>query len=195
MPIIFNKELQYLPIVEKAAAKYSIPVALLLAHIKQESGFDPNARLDEPALKDASWGITQILLSTAKGLDPNATVEKLLDPVYNIDLAAKLISQNMARYPSDLKSAIAAYNAGTARKNDQGVYVNSKGVPNVQKYVDKVYQYYIDYSKWISQGENLIDVSIDPWLVAGFSFLLVLTLIGGGIYVTKKRKYHRASSR
>ena len=192
MPIIFNKEKAYLPLVTQAAAKYSIPTALLLGHIKQESNFKPDARLDEPALKDASWGMVQLLLGTAKGLDPDATVEKLLDPVYNIDLAAKLISKNLVRYNGNIQDAIAAYNAGSARKDAQGIYVNSKGVQNVQKYVDKVYQNYVDYQKWLDNGENLIDVSIDPWLVGGFTFLLVLTVIGGGVYASKRRKYHRA---
>ena len=31
MPVLFTKELQYLPIVEQAAAKYGVPVALVLA--------------------------------------------------------------------------------------------------------------------------------------------------------------------
>jgi soluble lytic murein transglycosylase-like protein len=196
MPIIFNKEKEFLPLVTQAAAKYSIPVALLLGHIKQESGFKPNARLDEKTSEgkvwDTSWGMMQLLVGTAKTLDANTTVEKLLDPVYNIDLGAKYISQNLVRYKGNIQDAIAAYNAGSARKDAQGRYINSKGVPNVQKYVDKVYQNYIDYTKWLDNGENLIDVSIDPWLVGGFTFLLVLTLIGGGIYASKRRKHHRA---
>lgn len=188
MPVLFNKELQYLPLVEQAASKYGVPPSLILGHIKQESAFNPMARLDEPALGDASWGMMQLLLRTAQGLDPAATASKLLDPAYNIDLGTKYIAQNMARYPGDIQAAIAAYNAGSAKRNAQGQFVNSRGVPNVQNYVDKVYGYYIDYSKWLDNGASTVDLSVDPWLVAGFSFIFVLTIIGGGLYASRKRK-------
>ncbi len=191
MTIIFNKEQNYLDLVNQAAAKYSVDPALLLAHLKQESNFNPNAYRDEPLLRDGSTGIAQILLSTAKSLDPNATQQALYDPAYSIDLEAKLVSKNLARYGGDIKSEIAAYNAGSAMKNAQGQYVNTKGVTNVQNYVDKVYQNYLDYSQWLDNGAQLVDVSIDPWLVGGFAAVLIITIIGSGVFYAKKRNRDR----
>lgn len=191
MTIIFKKEQDYLPIVQQAADDNEIPVALLLAHAKQESNFDSNARRDERDsngnIWDSSFGLVQLLLRTAQSLDPEATPEKLFDPAYNLNLAAQLISNNLDRYNGNVKDAIAAYNSGSNKKNAQGQYVNSKGVPNVQNYVDKVYQNYVDYSKWLENGANLIDVSINPWLVAGFATVLLLTLVGGGVYVSRRK--------
>lgn len=191
MTILFNKEKKYLPMFQRVSDSTGVPVSLLLAHARQESAFDPNAYRAEPAINDASYGLVQVLLKTAQGIDKTATVQKLYDPEYNLLIGAKYIAQNMARYPGDIKSAIASYNAGVARKNEQGQFVNSRGVPNVQKYVDKVYGYYVDYTKWLGHGASLVDVSINPWLIAGFSFVLVLTIIGGGVYVSK-RKSNRA---
>src|SRR5574343_1601256 len=176
--ITFIKEKKYLPMFQRVSDSTGVPVSLLLAHAKQESSFDPKAYRAEPAINDASYGLVQVLLKTAQGIDKTATVQKLYDPEYNLLIGAKYIAQNMARYPGDIKSAIASYNAGVARKNEQGQYVNSRGVPNVQTYVDKVYGYYVDYDKWLGHGANLVDVSINPWLVFGFSFVLVLTIIG-----------------
>ena len=122
--MIFTVEQSYLPAVKAAANKYNVPEALILAHIKQESGYKPTAYRAEPAINDASYGMMQLLLKTAQSLDCSATVEKLYDPTYNIDLGTKYIAQNMVRYPNNIKAAIASYNAGSAYTDENGEYIS-----------------------------------------------------------------------
>jgi len=185
MSLTFDKELAILPIVKDAAAKYNVPSALILAHIKQESAFDPNAYRAEPAIGDASTGLMQVLLGTARQFSPDVTEAEMYDPAFNIDVGTAYIAKNLERYNGNVQDAIAAYNAGTARKNEDGEYVNSKGVTNVQRYVDKVYANYNNYSSWIAAGASKIDVgtsiaevgstitNIDPMIALGIGALCI----------------------
>lgn len=46
-----------------------------------------------------SWGLMQVTIKTARGLDPVATEVKLNDPEYSIKLAAKYIGQLQKMFP------------------------------------------------------------------------------------------------
>lgn len=46
-----------------------------------------------------SWGLMQVTLTTAKGLDASATAPKLNNPEYSIKLAAQYISQLQKMFP------------------------------------------------------------------------------------------------
>jgi soluble lytic murein transglycosylase-like protein len=173
MTLLYNKEQAILPLVQSKAEQYSVEPALILAHIKQESAFDPKAYREEPAINDASTGLMQLLLGTAKMLDSNATEDLLYDPEYNVDLGTRLIAKNLTRYDGNLQDAIAAYNAGSARKNSDGLYSNSKGIPNVQSYVNKVYANYIDYTNWLAKGATLVDIDS--------SIVLAFAIVAGGL--------------
>lgn len=192
MTILFNKEQEYLPVVNAVSQTTGVPSALILAHIKQESAFNPRAFRNEPKIKDASYGLMQLLLGTASKMDINATPEKLYDPAYNITLGATYIAQNLARYPGDIQSAIASYNAGTAYKDANGKYISKSG-NDVQHYVDKVMRNYNTYSEWLGRGAQLFDPMIDSRLVVTFfalSGLVLLTAIGG-----RYAGYNRSSAR
>jgi soluble lytic murein transglycosylase-like protein len=182
--MLYLKEQKYLPIIQAAADRYSVPAALLLAHTRQESNFDPSAYREEPAIGDGSTGMMQILLRTAQGLDANATEELLLDPEYNINLGAKLIRKNLDRYnkassstEKQFKDAIAAYNAGTAFINSDGVYTNSKGIPNVQGYVDNVYEYLQEYTNWLANNAPTVEVSDSDLKYIGLSGIIGLGVL------------------
>ncbi len=63
-----------------------------------------------------SWGLMQVTLTTARGLDASATSEKLNDPDYSIGLGARYIAQlqrmfstNDSRYP---EWVVKSYNQG-----------------------------------------------------------------------------------
>jgi soluble lytic murein transglycosylase-like protein len=160
--MIFTKEQEYLPLVQQMSSTYGVDPALILAHIKQESGFDPQAYREELAIHDASYGLMQVLLSTAKTIDSGATVEKLYDPAYNMSIGTRYIAKNLARYPDDIESAIAAYNAGSAYKDANGNFVSKSGNTAVQGYVDKVWKNYNMYWDWLNSGAETIDVASDP---------------------------------
>lgn len=63
-----------------------------------------------------SWGLMQVTLTTAKGLDPLATAEKLNNPDYSVQLAAKYLSQLSTQFPSMISRRvewiIKSYNQG-----------------------------------------------------------------------------------
>ena len=183
--MIFITEQTYLPIIQSMGAQYNVDPALILAHIKQESGFNPTAYRAEPEINDASYGIMQILLSTAKTIDSSSTVQKLYDSTFNISVGTRYIAGNMARYPNDIESTIAAYNAGSAYINANVDYTNSKGDTSVQDYVDNVMKNYAMYTSWINNGASSIDLTADPDTPFYFLFLI---LGGAAFYMYTRRR-------
>jgi soluble lytic murein transglycosylase-like protein len=122
--------------VATAAARHGVPVVLIKAVIGQESGFDPNAYRAEPQINDASRGLMQVLLSTARGLGFTGDPQGLYDPATNVDLGAKLLKQNLDRGGS-VDSALSAYNGGFRPSLGFGVPL-ANGQYRNQSYVDGV---------------------------------------------------------
>ena len=89
------------PLLE-AAARWSVPAALLAAQLMAESGFDPLAV--SPA---GAQGIAQFMPSTAASYG----LENPFDPVAAIDAQAHLMSDLLRQFGSP-ELALAAYNAG-----------------------------------------------------------------------------------
>ena len=87
----------------EAAERYGVPLNLLKAMGKDESGFDANAV--SPA---GAQGVMQLMPSTAKSLG----VEDPFDARSNIMGGAKYIAQKLQQYNGDVDLALAAYNAG-----------------------------------------------------------------------------------
>jgi soluble lytic murein transglycosylase-like protein len=86
-----------------AAQRNGLDPALLAGLIKQESGFDANARSGAGA-----QGLTQLMPGTAAGLG----VTNPLDPAQAIEGGAKYLKQQLDRFGGDVARALAAYNAG-----------------------------------------------------------------------------------
>lgn len=148
------------PLINEIGSKYGVEPALIKAHIKQESNWDTNATRFEPHLNDSSWGLMQVLLSTAKEILGNSslTASQLLDPRVNIEAGTAYIAKNMKRYGGAISDVIAAYNAGSARFLKDGyTYIN-------QDYVDKVWK---NYSLYKSLGTKIADVAIDVTNITG----------------------------
>lgn len=105
------------PLAREAAQRHAIPASLILAVCGQESGFRPTAYRPEPQIKDASYGLMQLLGKTARGLgyldDVGCAKELsgLFDPETNINLGAKLLAENFA-HAGSLAGAVSAYNGG-----------------------------------------------------------------------------------
>ena len=117
---------QFSELINGAAKKYGIDPALLKGLIRQESGFNPNAK--SPA---GAAGLCQLMPGTAAALG----CTNPLDPAQAIDAGAKYLSQQLKAFGGDVRKALAAYNAGPGAVQRYG------GVPpyaETQNYVRSV---------------------------------------------------------
>lgn len=117
----------------EAADTYNVPVALLLAMGKVESGFDPNVVSGAGAI-----GIMQLMPGTAQSLG----VTDPFDPRQNIMGGAKYVSQliNVFKgYPNELELVIAGYNAGPQAVINAGYQIPP--YKETQNHVKKVMSY------------------------------------------------------
>jgi hypothetical protein len=101
------------PLFDAASAQSGVPVSLLAAVAKQESGFNPGA-----VSSAGAEGIMQLMPSTASGLGVDA-----FDPAQAIDGAAQLLGGYLKNYNGSVPLALAAYNAGP------GAVAHYGGVP------------------------------------------------------------------
>ncbi|WP_444643404.1 lytic transglycosylase domain-containing protein [Caproiciproducens sp. R1] len=144
-------------IFQTAAQKYNLPVNLLKAVAKVESGFDADA-----VSSCGAQGVMQLMPGTAASLG----VENPLDAEQNIMGGAKYLSQMLDRYDGDTKLALAAYNAGSGNVAKYG------GIPpfkETQAYISKVL------------NEAGGDVSAPTDALSGLSSLLNTSIAGTGL--------------
>ena len=114
---------------EEAAQTYNVPVNLLKAIGKAESGFDASAVSSAGAI-----GVMQLMPATAASLG----VSDPYDARSNIMGGAKYISEKLTQYGGNIDLALAAYNAGSGNVAKYG------GVPpfkETRNYIKKVKEY------------------------------------------------------
>lgn len=107
-------------IVRREASRFGLPIEWLNGVIAQESAFKPRAIRGEPHLGDASRGLMQLILSTARGLGYKGEADGLFDPAVNVALGARFLADLRAKYAGDIRAAVAAYNAGRAVRLNKG---------------------------------------------------------------------------
>lgn len=112
--------------VMESSARYHLPPELILAVIRQESGFRPNA-----TSHCGASGLMQLMPQTAKDLG----VTQRYDIRQNIDGGSRYLREMLDRNDGDLEKALAAYNAGPSSVEKYG------GVPpfeETQNYVASI---------------------------------------------------------
>ncbi len=102
----------YLPAVQSAASRMGVDPALILAVIGIESAFKPTAVRGEPHLNDSSYGLMQLLGTTARGLGYTGAPSGLFDPIVNIELGALLLRDLVRARGGSLEKALSEYNGG-----------------------------------------------------------------------------------
>ena len=98
----------YWPLVSEAAEAARLDPLLVLALMRQESTFDPEAV--SPA---AAYGLMQLIIPTAEQVGgATVTAAELTDPARNIELGTHYLRRLLDRYDGDVAKALAAYNGG-----------------------------------------------------------------------------------
>ena len=128
-----EKEMAYDDMIRSASQKFRVDFYLIKSLIKAESLFDKKA-----VSRAGAQGLMQLMPTTARQLG----VKNSYNPEQNIYGGTRYLAKMIKRF-KDVKSAIAAYNAGPAAV----VFYN--GVPpynETKNYVRKVANYYQKYS-------------------------------------------------
>lgn len=127
---ISSKE-QIKGLVSRISKKHGVDEKLVNALIKQESGFNPNAKS-----KVGAMGLMQLMPATAKGLG----VTNPMDPSQNVEGGVKYLKSMLNKYNGNVILALAAYNAGP------GAVDKYDGVPpykETQNYVKSILANYL----------------------------------------------------
>lgn len=122
---------QFDSLIDAAASKYSLDPTLLHAVIRAESAYNPTA-----VSRKGAVGLMQLMPETAARFG----VRNRYDPSENIEAGARYLSELIDMFQSDVRLAVAAYNAG---ENNVVKYGNK--VPpfqETQAYVARVLNYY-----------------------------------------------------
>jgi soluble lytic murein transglycosylase-like protein len=100
----------YDTLIDASSLANGVPFAWIKAVIATESGFDTQAYRDEGW--DQSYGLMQLLYSTAKKLGFSGDAVNLYDPAINISLGARLLKQLIASWGRNFDRVYSAYNSG-----------------------------------------------------------------------------------
>lgn len=141
-------------LIERAASNYGIPALLVASIAEVESNSNPWSTRYEPhfnylykpeefsirgiptvetekQMQKMSWGLMQVMGATAREMGfKGRFLAELCDPSLSLEYGCRYLKRQYGRY-NDWNHAIAAYNAGSARKREDGTFFN-------QRYVDLV---------------------------------------------------------
>ena len=147
---IYQKPEEYVPFVEQYAEEFGVPVDLVYAVIKTESGFDSSAVSRKGAI-----GLMQMMPATFEWLTDDILREylgigMLYDPETNIKYGTYYLSRLYNRF-GDWDTALAAYNGGEGnvsewlkdkKYSDDGIKLKTDKIPDefseTKNYVKKV---------------------------------------------------------
>lgn len=142
------------------AKEYQLEQALVLAVIKTESNFDPDARSHKDAI-----GLMQITEETLKwammreGENAAFSAEDLYTPSVNIKYGCLILSLLVKEF-QDQNTALAAYNAGRAnalkwlkdsRYSKDGITLYNTPYKETNDYIKKVNRYRLQYQKTLGE--------------------------------------------
>ena len=126
--VVHAKAVPFQRCFDLASRQYQVPVDVLTAVARVESGFDADARshADAHGLMQIRWPLTAKHLGIRR-------VSELYNPCINIDAGARYLAELFERYGGDQQLALAAYNYGPARVSRDAVLP-----AGVVQYVERV---------------------------------------------------------
>lgn len=146
----------YREMILREATKKNVDPRLILAIMRQESGFNPSAKSNS-----AARGLMQFVMDVALKYAPQAGLGNLRDedlyrPEVSIQLAAAYISELSALFPGLPEAVAASYNGGEdnvarwvkrAVHDDPGIFASEVGFTETKDYVFKVMANYRAYKR------------------------------------------------
>ena len=144
-----NTEHPYDGIIKDTAERYGLNHSLFRRQLYQESRFNPNA-----VSRAGAMGIGQIMPKTAKAYGVT-DLSTLKDPFFNIDLAGRIMKDNLKYAKGNQYAALAMYNGGTAAMKNY-LKGNYKELPKeTWNYIDTLG----DDDRW---GEQKVNEPVSP---------------------------------
>lgn len=144
-----NTEHPYDGIIKDTAERYGLNHSLFRRQLYQESRFNPNA-----VSRAGAMGIGQIMPKTAKAYGVT-DLSTLKDPFFNIDLAGRIMKDNLKYAKGNQYAALAMYNGGTAAMKNY-LKGNYKELPKeTWNYIDTIG----DDDRW---GEQKVNEPVSP---------------------------------
>ncbi len=144
---------EYLDLAAAEAADNGFPPLLLLALVRQESFFQPDAESSAGAL-----GLTQVIPSTADEIadqldEAGFTYSDLLRPNVSLRFGAHYLGAQLKLFQGDITAALAAYNGGPgnslrwseAAPDDPDLFLESIDLSETHAYVEAVTEHYARY--------------------------------------------------
>lgn len=139
-----NTEHPFDSIIKDTAERYGLNHTLFRRQLYQESRFNPNA-----VSRAGAMGVGQIMPKTAKAYGVT-DLSTLKDPFFNIDLAGRIMKDNLKYAKGNQYAALAMYNGGTAAMKNY-LKGNYKNLPKeTWNYIDTIG----DDDRW---GEQEVD--------------------------------------
>lgn len=111
---------QYVEMATRVSLKTGVARELLLATAAIESAFKPDAYREEKRIKDASRGLMQTLLRTARSVGFTGEPDELFDPEISMLVGGKVLRENLLRCDFDMPAAVSMYNGGYRPKLGMG---------------------------------------------------------------------------
>lgn len=137
LPIISwnSAERLFQPIILKAANRYEVEPAMVMAIIMAESSYNPKA-----ISKKGAKGLMQLMPTTAKSLG----VKDSFNPEHNINAGVRYFKKLLNQFDGDVELALAAYNAGSRKVREHRGIPPFRATKHYIKKVIKYYRYYKD---------------------------------------------------
>jgi soluble lytic murein transglycosylase-like protein len=100
--------------IERAARQEGVDPELAFRLVRTESGFD------ERRAGAQGLGLTQIILPTARSLQPGVTRAQVMQRDTNLRLGLRFLHRMLVRYPGNVTRAVQAYTQGPRQLDRQG---------------------------------------------------------------------------